>query len=59
MKLLLDEDVPLPLLELLRHVLADHEVDHVYSVQWKGKQDRDLYRDSRRRGYDAVLTNRP
>jgi len=27
MKLLLDEDVPLPLLELLQHVLADHEVD--------------------------------
>jgi hypothetical protein len=57
MKLLLDEDVPLPLLELLQHVLADHEVDHVYSVHWKGKQDRDLYRDSKRRGYDAVLTN--
>jgi Domain of unknown function (DUF5615) len=57
MKLLLDEDVPLPLLALLQHVLTEHQVDHVYSLQWKGKQDRDLYRDARKRRYNAVLTN--
>lgn len=57
MKLLLDEDVPLPLLALLQHILSEHQVDHVYTLRWNGKQDRDLYRDARRRQYDAVVTN--
>lgn len=40
MKLLLDEDVPKQLLEPLRHLLPNHEVDHVDDLGWKGKKER-------------------
>ena len=57
MKVLLDEDVPVPLIRLLRHILKGHTVDHVYEVGWKGKSDVDIYKDARTRGYDVVITN--
>ena len=57
MKVLLDEDVPVPLIRLLRHILKGHTVDHVYEVGWKGKSDLDIYKDARTRGYDVVITN--
>jgi hypothetical protein len=57
MKLLLDEDVPQPLLRLLQHLLRGHEVEHVSSVGWKGKKDRPLYRDASERRYSVILTN--
>ncbi len=57
MRVLLDEDVPVPLVELLRHILDGHQVDHVYDLHWGGKTDRDLYKDARARGYEVVLTN--
>jgi hypothetical protein len=56
-KLLLDEDVPLQLLEPLRHLLPGHEVDHVGKIGWKGKKDRNLLPDAAQRGYQALLTN--
>ena len=56
MRLLLDEDVPAPLLALLRHLLRGHQVDHVQSLGWAGKRDLALYRDAATR-YDAILTN--
>jgi PIN like domain len=57
MRLLLDEDVPQPLLRLLQHLLRGHEVEHVSSVGWKGKKDRPLYRDAAEKGFNAILTN--
>lgn len=39
MGLQLDENVPLPLLSPLRHLLPAHEVDHVERIGWKGKKD--------------------
>lgn len=57
MKLLLDEDVPVQLLEPLRHLLRGHQVDHVEGIGWKGKKDRFLLPDAARSGYDALLTN--
>lgn len=57
MKLLLDEDVPLQLLEPLRRLLPEHGVDHVETLGWKGKKDRFLLPDAAKRGYDALLTN--
>jgi hypothetical protein len=57
MRLLLDEDVPVQLLEPLRHLLPGHQVDHTERLGWKGKKDRFLLPDARRRGYDALLTN--
>jgi hypothetical protein len=57
MKVLLDEDVPVPLINLVRHILQGHTVNHVYEVGWKGKSDVDIYKDARTHGYDMVITN--
>ncbi|WP_414635887.1 DUF5615 family PIN-like protein [Actinophytocola sp.] len=57
MRLLLDEDVPIQLVESLRRLLPEHQVDHVQALGWKGKKDPVLLRDASRRGYDALLTN--
>lgn len=57
MRLLLDEDVPVQLLEPLRHLLREHVVDHVQYLGWKGKKDRFLLADAAARGYDALLTH--
>lgn len=57
MKLLLDEDVPVQLVEPLRHLLRDHTVDHVENLGWKGKKDLFLLSDAGSKGYDAFLTN--
>jgi len=38
MRLLLDEDVPQPLLFLLKHLLRGHAVEHVSSLGWKGRR---------------------
>lgn len=57
MKLLLDEDVPEPLIELLQHLLRGHQVEHVATQSWKSKKDLALYPDAARRGFHAVLTN--
>jgi hypothetical protein len=57
MRLLLDEDVPLPLLRLMQTLLRGHEVEHVSTVGWRGKKDRPLYRDAAERHFDAILTN--
>ena len=56
MRLLLDEDVPLPLLALLRHLLRGHTVEHVKDYGWGGKKDRPLFADATKH-FDAVLTN--
>lgn len=56
MRLLLDEDVPQPLLFLLKHLLRGHTVEHVSSLGWKGKKDAPLFRDAKGR-FDAILTN--
>jgi PIN domain-containing protein len=56
MRLLLDEDVPEPLLRLLQHLLRGHTVEHVATRGWKGKTDRSLYQDASGR-FDAILTN--
>ena len=47
MRLLLDEDVPVQLLEPLRHLLFGHQVDHTDQLGWKGKKDRFLLQDER------------
>ena len=61
MKLLLDEDVPEPLLILIRHLLRrpepKHVIEHVASLGWKSKKDLPLYRDAAQRQFHAILTN--
>jgi hypothetical protein len=55
MKILLDENVPRPLHDVLRHLLRGHEVDHVGEV-WPGKKDIPLLRDAGSR-YNMFVTN--
>jgi hypothetical protein len=57
MRILLDEDVPRPVVDLLRHLLRGHDVDHVQLIKWAGKKDLVLYQDAKRAGYDVVVTN--
>lgn len=57
MKVLLDEDVPEPLVPVIRRLLRGHEVQHVRDLSWKSKKDLDLFPDARRRGFEAILTN--
>ena len=57
MKVLLDEDVPKPLLSALQRVLAGHDVVHVDDLHWKSKKDLNLLSDAAGRGFDAILTN--
>jgi predicted nuclease of predicted toxin-antitoxin system len=57
MKLLLDEDVPKPLLPALQRILTGHEVVHVDDLHWKSKKDLNLLPDAAGRGFDAILTN--
>lgn len=56
MRVLLDEDVPYPFLGVMRHVLPQHKVDHVQSIQWKGKKDLNVLPDARSRGYQVLVT---
>lgn len=57
MRLLLDEDVPVQLVEPLRRMLPGHQVDHTAELGWKGKKDSFLLPDAAKRGYDLLLTN--
>jgi PIN like domain len=57
MKLLLDEDVPVQLIEPLRRLLREHQVDHVQDLGWKGKKDHFLLPDATGKGYNALITN--
>jgi hypothetical protein len=57
MKILLDEQVPLPVLAPLQHMLQPpHRLDHVNTIRWKRKLDRQLIPDLRARGYAGLVT---
>jgi hypothetical protein len=59
MRILLDEDVPIQVLDILRWLLKqqDHEVKHVQELGWKGKKDRFLIAEAAAKGYSLLLTN--
>jgi PIN like domain len=57
-RVLLDEDVPVQLLEPLRHLTHPrHTVEHAAHVRLKGRKDVSLFRLARERGYECVVTN--
>ena len=56
MKVLLDEDVPQPVIRLVAHLLRGHEVKHVSDLDWQGKKDVPLIGDAARRGFRAFIT---
>ncbi len=56
MRLLVDEETAVQVLEPLRHVLIGHQVTHVSEVAWKGKKDRQVLPDAKNAGYDVLIT---
>jgi hypothetical protein len=56
MRILVDEDTAVQLMDPLRHVLPRHEVTHVSDISWKGKKDRQVLPDARKAGYDVLIT---
>ncbi len=57
MRVLLDEDVPVQVLESLQQVLHGHTIDHVDRIGWKSKKDLALLPDAGTRGYEVLVTN--
>lgn len=57
MRILLDADTPVQLLELLQHTLPNHEVHHVHKLGWSRKKDVPLLRDAAAARYDVFVTN--
>jgi len=55
-KILLDENVPIQTLDLLRRVARGHQVDHVNGLKWKGKKDTFLLPDAANAGFDILVT---
>lgn len=55
-KILIDEQAPLPVVEPLRRLLRGHTVDHVDAINWKGKKDSKLLPEAALRGYDVLVT---
>jgi hypothetical protein len=56
MRVLLDEDVPEQVIDILRHLLPGHAVDHVHGIRWSGKPDLFLFKDAAGK-YDLIVTN--
>lgn len=58
MKLLLDENVPRPMAEIVRILLAAHDVVHVHELDgWAGTKDIELYAKAQAEDFQAVITN--
>jgi len=56
MRVLIDEDTAVQLVEPLRHVLIGHEVDHIIGRNWSGKKDRNVLRDAKQARYQVIIT---
>jgi hypothetical protein len=58
MRVLIDEDTAVQLLEPLRCVLPKHQVDHITAVNWQGRKDRPVLADAKRAhtGYSSPAT---
>jgi hypothetical protein len=56
MRVLIDEDTAIQLLEPLRHLLRKHTIEHIATINWKGKKDRNVLPDARKAGYDVIIT---
>ena len=56
MRILIDEDTAVQLVDPLVYLLVDHQVAHVHSVSWKSKKDRHVLADAKNAGYHVFLT---
>ena len=56
MRILIDEDTAVQLVDPLVYLLVDHQVAHVHGVSWKSKKDRHVLADAKNAGYHVFLT---
>jgi hypothetical protein len=56
MRVLVDEDTAVQLVEPLKHVLFGHEVAHIAHLSWKGKKDRQVLPDAKAAGFHMLIT---
>lgn len=56
MRFLLDEALPVQLLEPLRITNRGHQFEHVDDLLWKGKRDVNLFADAAAQGFDGIIT---
>ncbi|MDR8414120.1 hypothetical protein MTP10_35995 [Nonomuraea sp. 3-1Str] len=58
MRLLLDENVPKPLQQVLTAFIVNHEIVHLLELAgWSGTRDESLYPRAAAKGFDVILTN--
>jgi hypothetical protein len=58
MRLLLDENVPRPLHQVLASFLLNHEITHLLDLPgWSGTKDETLYPQAAAKGFQVVVTN--
>jgi hypothetical protein len=57
-RLLLDENVPKPLHQVLTTFIVNHEIVHLLGLAgWSGTRDESLYPRAAAEGFDVILTN--
>lgn len=56
LRVLLDEQVPALLVQVLPAIARGHSFEHVNALKWKSKKDVPLYRDAKKAGFDVVVT---
>jgi hypothetical protein len=53
---LLDEDVPRPIVPVIERLCHAHTFDTVHGLGWSGKTDVALYRDARKRKFEVMVS---
>ena len=56
MRILVDEDTAVQVVDVLRHLLPGHQVDHITQLNSSGTKDRHVLRDAASTGYDVFIT---
>jgi len=56
MRVLIDEDTAVQLVEPLRHLLRSHQIDHISAIRWKAKKDHRVLHDAKQAGFDVIIT---
>ncbi|MDI5962842.1 DUF5615 family PIN-like protein [Streptantibioticus silvisoli] len=56
MRILVDENVPAPVVGMLRTLLPGHEVQSVRDIKWTGRDDAAVLAAATDKGFDAFLT---
>jgi hypothetical protein len=56
MRILVDEDTAVQVVDVLRHLLPGHQVDHISQLNSSGAKDRYVLRDAASTGYDVFIS---